>query len=84
MTRSLGPLGLSTGLPLQRQDGAPSIGVRFRADAVDDARQAKLEIISGDGQSADKGDLLAEPLVVRVRTVRGFLIPGILLEFTGA
>ena len=63
-------------------NGAPTSGVRFRADAVDDARQAKLEIVSGDGQSADKGDPLAEPLVVRVRTVRGFLIQGILLEFT--
>ena len=56
--------------------------VRFRADSVDDARQAKLEIISGDGQRAEKGDPLEEPLVVRVRTVRGFLIQGILLEFT--
>ena len=63
-------------------NGAPSSGVRFRADAVDDARQAKLEIVSGDGQSAAKGDPLAAPLVVRVRTVRGFLIQGILLEFT--
>ncbi len=63
-------------------DGAPNVGVRFRADAVDDARQAKLEIVSGDRQSAEKGDPLADPLVVRVRTVRGFLIQGILLEFT--
>ena len=55
--------------------------IRFRADAVKDARQAKLEIVSGDGQSADKGDPLAEPLVVRVRTVRGFLLAGVLLEF---
>ena len=49
---------------------------------MDDARQAKLEIVSGDGQSAGKGDPLEAPLVVRVRTVRGFLIQGILLEFT--
>ena len=48
-------------------NGAPTIGVRFRADAVDDARQAKLEIVSGDGQSAGKGDPLEAPLVVRVR-----------------
>ena len=63
-------------------NGAPSAGVRFRADAVDDARQAKLEIVSGDGQSAAKGDPLENPLVVRVRTVRGFLLQGTLLEFT--
>ena len=63
-------------------NGDPSAGVDFKADAVDDARQAKLEIISGDGQRAEKGDALTDPLVVRVRTVRGYLIPGVLLEFT--
>ena len=63
-------------------NGTPSAGLTFRSTAVAGAKQAKLEIVSGDGQSAAKGDLLKEPLVVRVRTLRGYLLAGIQLKFS--
>ena len=59
----------------------PSGGVAFTATAVKGRRSALLEIVSGDGQSADIGKKLAEPLVVRVRTTQGYLAEGVPLEF---
>ena len=61
--------------------GGFSDSVQFTATAVADARQALLEIVSGDEQSAEKGRRLTDPLVVRVRTVEGYLAEGVALEF---
>ena len=63
-------------------NGTPSDGVMFRNNAVDDARTAKLEIVSGNGQRADKGDPLPAPLVVRVKSTRGYLLANVRLRFT--
>ena len=54
---------------------------KFRATAVDDKRQASLEIVSGDGQSAPKGKRLADPLVVITRSISGYRIPNVIIEF---
>ena len=61
--------------------GSPQAGVPFTATAVKGRRSALLEIVSGDGQSAEKGRRLTEPLVVRVRTTQGYLAEGVPLEF---
>src|SRR5262245_47485221 len=41
-----------------------------------------LTIVSGDGQRADAGDLLEQPLVVQVLTSDSSPIPGASVEFT--
>ena len=62
--------------------GGFSDNVQFSAKAISGAREANLMIVSGDGQRADKHSPLPKPLVVRVRTVRGFLISGVRIQFT--
>ena len=54
---------------------------KFRATAVDDKRQASLEIVSGDGQRAPKGRELAGPLVIIARSISGYRIPNVIIEF---
>ena len=62
--------------------GGHSQDIQFSATAVADAREGLLEIVSGDGQSADKHSPIPAPFVVRTRTVRGFLISGVTIRFT--
>ena len=53
----------------------------FRSTAVSDARNASLAIVSGDGQSAAKGEPLDDPLVVIARSTAGYRIPDVQIEF---
>ena len=62
--------------------GSPStVSQVFRSTAVAGARKASLTIVSGDGQSAGKGEPLAEPLVVIARSTAGHRIAGVMIEF---
>ena len=53
----------------------------FRATAIESLRRASLEVVSGDGQSADKGKYLEEPLVIIARSTAGFRIPNVIVKF---
>ena len=59
-----------------------TIDVTFRAEGVEDSRKASLRMVSGDGQSADKGDPLEDPLVVLARSTAGYRIPGVNIRLT--
>ena len=59
-----------------------TIDVTFRAEGVEDSRKASLRMVSGDGQSADKGDPIEDPLVVLARSTAGYRIPGVNIRLT--
>ncbi len=61
--------------------GVNDVSAIFRTTAASGARKASLEIVSGDGQSAAKGDPLANPLVVIARSTAGHRIAGVMIEF---
>ena len=64
-------------------NGDPRNGVNFKADAESDSRAAQLVIVSGGGQtSSGIGARLSDPLVVRTRSVLGYLLAGVTIRFT--
>ncbi len=65
-------------------EGSPSQTnetVILRLTGVVDTRRASLEIVSGDGQQADKGKSLSDPLEVIVRSTAGYRIAGVPIRF---
>ncbi len=56
--------------------------VEFTATATEPLRASTLEVVSGDGQSAETGQHLANPLVVRVLDQNSAVLSDVTVNFT--